>query len=137
VAWVLGMLVAGEVRAGSLNPTNAPGPTMHTLEEIYNLVAEVQQNVAAVQQNVMLNQQLLVSLGAGQPYLVIDLSGGSTATTYPVSYLSAAPTNGWTDEFKTTKLVLRRIPAGTFMMGSPTNELGRYSGETQHQVTLS
>ena len=29
------------------------------------------------------------------------------------------------------------IPAGTFIMGSPTNELGRGSDEVQHQVTLT
>ncbi len=29
------------------------------------------------------------------------------------------------------------IPAGTFTMGSPVNELDRTGGETQHQVTLS
>ncbi len=71
------------------------------------------------------------------PYLVIDLSAGSGATNYPVSYLDAVPAGGWTDEYKTTKLVMRRIPAGTFTMGSPTGELGRSSSETQHQVTLT
>ncbi|MEZ4528404.1 MAG: SUMF1/EgtB/PvdO family nonheme iron enzyme [Desulfobacterales bacterium] len=30
-----------------------------------------------------------------------------------------------------------RIPAGTFTMGSPTTEPGRFSDETQHQVTLT
>jgi formylglycine-generating enzyme required for sulfatase activity len=30
-----------------------------------------------------------------------------------------------------------RIPAGTFTMGSPTNEPGRFDNETQHQVTLT
>jgi formylglycine-generating enzyme required for sulfatase activity len=70
-------------------------------------------------------------------YLVIDLSSGPSASYYPVAYLSSVPASGWTDEYKTTKLVLRRIPAGTFVMGSPTNELGRYSDETQHQVTLT
>ena len=30
-----------------------------------------------------------------------------------------------------------KIPAGTFMMGSPSNEPGRDSNETQHQVTLT
>jgi hypothetical protein len=31
----VGVLLAGRALAGSLDPTNAPGPTMHTLEEIY------------------------------------------------------------------------------------------------------
>ena len=31
----------------------------------------------------------------------------------------------------------RLIPAGSFMMGSPPDEPGRESGETQHQVTLT
>jgi formylglycine-generating enzyme required for sulfatase activity len=72
-----------------------------------------------------------------KPYMVVDLSGGTNAAIYPVSYLAAAPVGGWSDEYKTTKMVLRRIPAGTFTMGSPTNELGRRSDETQHQVTLT
>ncbi len=50
-------------------------------------------------------------------YMVIDLSGGTNTVSFPVSYLSAVPEGGWTDEYKTTKLVLRRIPAGTFIMG--------------------
>jgi formylglycine-generating enzyme required for sulfatase activity len=75
--------------------------------------------------------------GVAGDYLVVDLSAGSSASSYPVSYLTAVPAGGWTDEYKTTKMVFRRIPAGTFTMGSPTNELGRYSGEVQHQVTLT
>ena len=51
-------------------------------------------------------------------YCVIDLSEGPNATRWPVSYLYAVPFGGWTDEYKTTKLVLRRIEAGTFVMGS-------------------
>ena len=46
-------------------------------------------------------------------FLVIDLSGGSDAERWPVSYLDAVPEGGWTDEYKTTKLVLRRIERGT------------------------
>ena len=71
------------------------------------------------------------------PYLVVDLSGGSAAEAYPVSYLDAVPPDGWTDEHKTTKLVLRRIPADAFTMGSPEDELGRFDVETQHAVTLT
>ncbi len=48
-------------------------------------------------------------------YMVIDISGGASASNYPVTYLSAAPQEGWTAEYKTNKLVLRRIEAGSFM----------------------
>ena len=70
-------------------------------------------------------------------YLVVDLSDGPSASSYPISYLSAVPAGGWTDEYKTTKMVFRIIPAGTFIMGAPLGELGRRDGETQHQVTLT
>lgn len=49
-------------------------------------------------------------------YLVIDLSGGTSATSYPVTALAAPPEGGWTDEYKTTKLVLRVIEAGSYKM---------------------
>ena len=73
---------------------------------------------------------------SGGTYLVVDLTGSPN---YPVAYLDAVPPGGWTDEHKTTKLVLRRIPATTpdFTMGSPSGERGRSSAETQHQVTLT
>jgi len=61
---------------------------------------------------------LALGLSAAE-YQVIDLSGGASASSYPVSTLSAEPKGGWTDEYKTTKLVLRRIEAGTFLMGEP------------------
>ena len=50
-------------------------------------------------------------------YLVVDLSAGKDATSYPVSELSDVPVGGWTDAYKTTKLVLRLIDAGSFKMG--------------------
>ena len=74
-------------------------------------------------------------------YMVVDLSGGTSATSYPVSYMSSVPEGGWGDEYKTTKLVLRLIEPGTFTMGSPTTETGRDHNhpnrETQHTVTLT
>jgi hypothetical protein len=73
--------------------------------------------------------KVVAFMNGGSPsserYLVIDLSAGPSATSYPVSYLSAVPVGGWTDEYKTTKLVMRRITKGAFTMGSPTGELGR------------
>ena len=73
------------------------------------------------------------------PYMVIDLSDGPSASSYPVSYLADVPPGGWTDEHKTTKLVMRRISASTpdFVMGSPESELGRQTNETQHGVRLT
>lgn len=77
------------------------------------------------------------------PYMVVDLSSGSGASSYPVTYLGSAPSGGLNkDAYKKTQIALRRIGEGTFMMGSPTNELGRSSGgfsprETQHKVTLT
>ena len=64
-------------------------------------------------------------------YCVIDLSAGANATSYPVTYLSEPPSGGFNvEEYKTTKLVLRRLEAGTFIMGEDQND------ET-HRVTLT
>jgi formylglycine-generating enzyme required for sulfatase activity len=46
----------------------------------------------------------------------------------PVGKVFTSPTLG-------AKFVL--VPSGTFTMGSPSSELGRYGNETQHQVTIS
>ena len=77
-----------------------------------------------------------VTASCGKTYLVVDLSGGSAATSYPYWYTDEAP-DTTSDVCRTTELWLRRIPAGTFTMGSPTSETGRYSDETQHEVTLT
>ncbi len=38
---------------------------------------------------------------------------------------------------KDINLELVKCPAGSFMMGSPEDELGRYNNETQHKVTIT
>lgn len=48
----------------------------------------------------------------GPLYCVIDLSGGVNAEIYPITYLMDIPKGGWTEEYKTTKLVLRRVNPG-------------------------
>lgn len=75
-------------------------------------------------------------------YLVVDISGGTNATEYTVTYyrtLADLPGDVGvnSDSYKTTNMVFRRIPAGTFTMGSPVDELGRRSDETQYRVTLT
>ena len=64
-------------------------------------------------------------------YCVIDLSAGANATSYPVTYLAEPPSGGFNvDEYKTTKLVLRRLEAGTFIMGEDQED-------ESHRVTLT
>ena len=64
-------------------------------------------------------------------YCVIDLSAGANASSYPVTFLAEPPSGGFNiDEYKTTKLVLKRIEAGMFTMGSPQTD-------ESHRVTLT
>ena len=50
-------------------------------------------------------------------YCVIDLSAGASASSYSVTYLTKPPSGGFNvDEYKTTKLALRLVEPGTFMM---------------------
>lgn len=64
-------------------------------------------------------------------YCVIDLSAGANASSYPVTYLAEPPSGGFNaDEYKTTKLVLKRIEAGTFIMGEDQSD-------QSHRVTLT
>jgi formylglycine-generating enzyme required for sulfatase activity len=58
----------------------------------------------------------------------------SDISDHVVSISSSSMQNDFTNRLG-MKFVL--IPAGTFMMGSPSNEPGRSDSETQHQVTIS
>ena len=89
-------------------------------------------------------------------YVVVDLSEGYEGSpSYPVHRLPAPPLGGFnTDEYKTSKMAFVKLPATVsdewkaisggkpyFVMGSPTDEKGRWGGsggktETQHEVTL-
>lgn len=63
-------------------------------------------------------------------YFVVNLDTGAVTSSTTGPDLSD-------DTCRTTELWLRRIPKGTFTMGSPVGEVGRESDETQHQVTLT
>ncbi len=64
------------------------------------------------------------------PYMVVNLE------TWKVRYTNQPP-NLDEDTCRTTELWLRQILPGTFMMGSPTDELGHWDEETQHEVTIT
>ena len=79
-------------------------------------------------------------------YLVVDVSSGSQSASYPVEYLPSMPIGGWSDVYKTSKIVFRRIKAGTFVMGCDPDEFGamRYLPDSpysydaiRHGVVLS
>ena len=62
-------------------------------------------------------------------YLVIDISSGAApANYYYVTTRTGVPEGGWTDEYKTTKLVLRRCPAGADPLGRYTLTKDFYAG---------
>ncbi|MBP5320144.1 MAG: formylglycine-generating enzyme family protein [Kiritimatiellae bacterium] len=73
---------------------------------------------------------------SGCEYLAIDLSGGPTATNYPVLYINEVPKEGWGEEYRTEKLLFRVVNPGTFQMGSPTGEVGRAANEDLHPAVL-
>ena len=77
-------------------------------------------------------------------YCAIDVSAGTSATAYPMSYYASAedvPGGVSNDLYKTTCILMRRIdptPLSGFLMGSPTTEIGRNATkETQVSVTLT
>ena len=66
-------------------------------------------------------------------YCIVDLSAGSKAASYPVSYMAQPPKGGFNaDEYKTTKLVLRGLEAGAFTMGDKDED-----DNPPHKVTLT
>ena len=103
--WAHGAWGAG----GALDPTNAPGPSMYSLEEIYQKLLETQQNVLETQQNVLANEQRLLAIE--------DI--------VRVGYYGVAPPLG-----------MALIPAGDFVMGDTFAE-GSSDALPLHTNTLS
>ena len=78
----------------------------------------------------------LQTVSSGAQFLVVDLSGGTNAVTYPIHYSTTPPDTG-SEKCRTTELWLRLVMPCTFQMGSPADEYKRQDSETQHQVTLT
>lgn len=78
-------------------------------------------------------------------YMVVDLSKGSEAAAdnpYPVSYLEECPDptrddGGWTDEYKTTKMVFRLVQPGTYVKGWNNGGFSYYNEVWSHQATIT
>lgn len=84
------------------------------------------------------DMQMIVSVypfsDATPVYLVIDVSGGESATKYPVRYTTVAPvhTAGAADPCKTTEIWMKRVKHGTNVMGG-----GSSDSYAAHTVTLT
>ncbi len=64
-------------------------------------------------------------------YCVIDIAGGQEASSYPITFTNAASSADFnTAEYKTTKIVLKRVDPGTFIMGKEQTD-------ESHRVTLT
>lgn len=68
-------------------------------------------------------------------YLIIDVSGGVSATSYPVRYTTVDPvhTVGANDPCKTTEIWLKRVKAG----GGTVSGTGNYGGFKGHTFNLT
>ena len=69
-------------------------------------------------------------------YLRVDVSGGMDASSWPHHFGAVEPDVS-SQAFLWDELWLKCVPAGTFLMGSPEDELNHNANETQHQVTIS
>ena len=97
-------------------------------------------NMGADYPGMRIKDLTLTMTASEQPaYIVFDLSDGSSAGSFPIRY-STQPPNLADDTCRTTELWMRRVPAGTYAMGSPVGELGRVAygfPEDQHSVSLT
>ena len=90
--------------------------------------------------NLFASKNFKIKMYAGKtlaPYIVVDLSSGPNGDNFPVRLSLTGPDIS-DDTCRTTELWLRLIPPGTFMMGSPADELGRNDdNEDLHKVTIT
>jgi len=97
-AVVAGMMYASSAQAGDLTPPGPPGSTMHTLEEIYQRVADLESRMVAAEMPATSGSMVLVPAGA---FVMGDTfgDGGSNELPLHTNTLSAF----YMDETEVTK----------------------------------
>ena len=78
----------------------------------------------------------ITAIRGAAPYIVIDLSGGTNAASYPVRFSAAGP-NLDDDTCRTTELWLRLILPGTCTMGTRASDFPGAKASGIHDVTLT
>lgn len=74
------------------------------------------------------------------PYMAVEISGGTNAVSYPVSYYrtqAEVPGGPNSDTYKTDKILLRLIPKGVFTMGLRSTDCNGLTNSELHIVTLT
>ena len=64
-------------------------------------------------------------------YIVVDLANGGYA------FMAEPPSDGWTAEHKSSKMVFRRIPAGTYTLGEPVETFSHLQHYNPGSVTTT
>ena len=64
-------------------------------------------------------------------YIVVDLVNGG------YEFMAAPPASGWTDAHKSSKMVFRRIPAGTYTLGEPLETFSHLQHYSPGSVTTT
>ena len=113
--YVYGSLKAEDRGTGKVYPASTFVKPLDLSEGKHHAIWDMSADAEVVATNVVFSVSI-VSIEKPTWHMVVNLSGGPNATSYPVSYLPAAPEGGWTDEYKTTKLVLRLIEPGSLSM---------------------
>ncbi|MBR4902626.1 MAG: SUMF1/EgtB/PvdO family nonheme iron enzyme [Victivallales bacterium] len=128
----------GEWNASGVMVTTTVGEHTISFMDILGYLAPNEQNISLTAGETYHNSEVYEKHET--LYVVIDLSSGPESNSYPVRGTDTPPDLN-DDTCRTTELWLRRIPAGTFIMGTPKTEYGRqpYSSnyELQHEVTIT
>jgi formylglycine-generating enzyme len=118
VAGLAGVLCASRVCAAGLDPTNAPGPTMHSLEEIYAELLATRAEVAANRERIQEFEQRMATDGMGDtvagmalipagPFLMGDCFGESSMSERPVHTVTVSAV--YMDVYEITSNLWREV----------------------------
>ena len=88
LAMLAGMMWAGTVQAGDLTPPGAPGATMHTLEEIYQRIGDLESRLDAAGMDEVPAGMVLIPAGA---FVMGDTFGDGYSDELPLHTNSISP----------------------------------------------
>ncbi len=134
-------LVDGGTTTFSGTYTEIASPTgTIVINQIPNVLAGAGWSLTGPQNETGSGDATFAGMPLGQYTLTWDAVSGYTTPSSPGQSLVDGGTTTFSGTYThsgTTNDGFILIPAGTFTMGSPSGELGRYFDEVQHQVTLT